>query len=228
MARFFATAVITVQKRYLPVWALIFVPWVLLGPCGCTGQQEGPPMQLVIMGPPGAGKGTQAKKVHEKLGIAHISTGAILRDEVAYGTELGNKVKDIMERGDLVDDETILRLVEGRLQEPDCADGFILDGFPRTVAQAEGLDVILGRQKRGDVYVIYLQVPDDALVERLLKRKRADDTRETITNRIAVFHEETAPLIGYYEKRGKLVRINGNQSIDGVFATIDELLSGRP
>jgi adenylate kinase len=183
------------------------------------------PLQIVIMGPPGAGKGTQAERISEKHNIAHISTGAILRSEVAKGSELGNEVKAVMERGDLVADGIILELVRARLDEPDCRRGFILDGFPRTIFQAEGLDALLHKRGTPRVTVIDLVVPEDELMRRMLARKRADDTESTIRNRIAVYHEQTAPLIEYYKGKDALVRVNGNQSIEEVFGEIDGILS---
>lgn len=179
------------------------------------------------MGPPGAGKGTQAKRIEDSYGIPHISTGAMLRREVERRTELGKEVADIMNRGELVDDAIMLRLVRARLSEPDCREGFILDGFPRTLEQAEGLDRILRDQERGDVIAIDLVVPEDVLTDRLLKRKREDDTKDTIVRRIAVYHEETAPLVEFYERRKVLVRVNGNQSIADVFSEIDRALTNK-
>lgn len=203
--------------RMIPLLALFIA--VVCGAQSGSGKDI-PLLQLVIMGPPGAGKGTQANKIKEKYGVSHISTGAILRAEVEKGTELGEKVKGIMDRGELVADEIVLRLVESRLQEPDSAGGFILDGFPRTIAQAEGFETILTKLRRGTVRVIDLSVPEGVLLRRLLARKRADDTVETIQNRIKVYHEKTAPLIRFYESKGVLIRINGDQTIDGVFADI--------
>lgn len=180
------------------------------------------PLQLMIMGPPGAGKGTQARRISDRYGIPHISTGAILRSEVAEGTDVGRAVESIMERGELVSDEIVLGLVEARLKEPDCREGFILDGFPRTISQAEALQSILERRgsTSANLVVIDLAVPDEELTRRLLHRKRADDTESTIQNRIKVYHEQTAPLQRYYEERGILRQINGNQSIEDVFSEI--------
>jgi adenylate kinase len=182
-------------------------------------------MQIVVMGPPGAGKGTQARKIMERYGIPHISTGDILRSEVARDTELGRRVKGIMASGGLVDDRVVLDLIDARLAEPDCDKGFILDGFPRTIPQADGLETILDRQDKKGLLVIDIAVPDEALMARLLARQRVDDTEETIANRIRVYHEQTAPLIAYYEERDLLVRVDGNQSIEAVFAEIDAVLA---
>ena len=181
-------------------------------------------LQLIILGGPGAGKGTQAEKITENFQLCHISTGAILRAEVAKGTELGNMVKGVMESGGLVADSIVLHLVEQRLQEADCQSGFILDGFPRTIPQATGLETIL--QRRGDesIRVLYLAVSDDEMTRRLLGRGRADDTEETIQNRIATFHEQTDPLVEYYQEKGVLIRVNGEQSIEEVAAAVDAVL----
>lgn len=189
-----------------------------------SSEQSASPLQLIIIGGPGAGKGTQAEKIKERYGMAHISTGQMLRDEVAKGSELGMQVKAVMERGDLVADSTILRLIEERLKQPDCKAGFILDGFPRTLAQAQGLEPIL--QKRGDpnMKVLLLEVSDQEMMNRLLARKRADDTEETINHRIEKYHSETADAIDYYAQKGSLIRINGEQSIEDVFGEIEKVL----
>lgn len=192
---------------------------------GGEGKSGSAPMQLVMIGPPGAGKGTQARKIAEKYNVPHISTGAILRAEVAKATELGKAVEGVMARGELVADDIVLELIDNRLSEPDCDAGFILDGFPRTIAQAEGLETILAKQDKGSIRVIDLAVPDEELMSRLLARKRADDTEETINNRIKVYYEKTQPLLDYYSGKGLLVRVNGNQSIEGVFDEIDAFLA---
>ncbi len=184
-------------------------------------------MQIVVMGPPGAGKGTQARKIMERHGIPHISTGDILRSEVARDTELGRQVKGIMVRGELVEDRIVLDLIDARLTEPDCDKGFILDGFPRTIPQADGLERIFEKQGKKGLLVIDIAVPDDVLMTRMLARQRVDDTEKTIANRIRVYHERTAPLIAYYEERGLLVRVDGNQSIEAVFAEIDAVLAAE-
>jgi adenylate kinase len=184
-------------------------------------------IQLVVMGPPGAGKGTQARKISDKYAIPHISTGEILREEVAKGTELGMRVKGVMESGGLVDDAIVLDLIDQRLADLDCVHGFILDGFPRTIEQANGLERILKKHKRPGVLVIDIVVPDEVLMARLLARGRADDTETTIRRRIEVYHEQTSPLVSFYEDRRLLARVDGDQAIDEVFAAIDGALSGR-
>lgn len=207
------------------IWFLFSLMFAaFFGVLGCDTNEAGS-LQLVIMGPPGAGKGTQARRVHEKYDIPHISTGDILRAEVAADTELGKRVAGIMERGELVADETVLQLIDARLRNPDCGAGFILDGFPRTIPQAEGLDGILKAQHKGRIRVLNLSVPDQALMARLLARKRADDTEDTIKNRIVVYHNQTAPLIEYYGKQGILIDIDGDQGIDEVFAAITTALA---
>jgi adenylate kinase len=144
----------------------------------------------------------------------------MLREEVAKGSELGKRVAAVMERGDLVADSIILRLIDERLKQPDCEKGFILDGFPRTLEQAEGLEPILQKRGNADVKVLLLEVSDGEMTKRLLGRERADDTEETIKNRIQKYHNETVEAIEYYEKKGNLIRIDGEQSIEDVFAEI--------
>jgi adenylate kinase len=167
------------------------------------------------MGPPGSGKGTQAARIAERRGLAHISTGDMLRAAMAAESELGSRVKDIVDRGDLVPDDLMLELVLDRLTQADAANGFLLDGFPRTVAQAEALVAAL---TGGQVLerIILLEVPDEVLVERVLARGRADDSEETIRHRLRVYLDSTRPVLAALE--GKLDRAD----IDGV-GTIDEI-----
>ncbi len=192
-----------------------------------SGSADAASMQLIILGGPGAGKGTQARAIVDTFKIGHISTGKILRQEVADSTELGMLVAGIMARGELVADSIILTLVENRLKAPDCKDGFILDGFPRTIPQATGLEGILERRGDTSIRVLYLEVSDEEMTRRLMSRGRADDTEETIKNRIGIFHQQTDPLVEYYDKKGTLIRINGEQSIEAVAADIEAVLSGK-
>jgi len=212
-------------EESIVLWRTVIVLTALLLSASCSSGSGGDDvLRLVIVGPPGAGKGTQAERIQAATGIVHISTGAMLRGEVARGSELGERVRVIMERGDLVDDDTILEIVAARLGQPDCDDGFILDGFPRTLAQADGLDDILAEQDKGAVTVIDLSVADAVLMERLLSRGRADDNETTIRNRIVVYREQTAPLISFYKEKGVLIEINGDQPIDEVSAEISRKL----
>lgn len=164
--------------------------------------------QLIIFGPPGVGKGTQAAAVAEKLNLAHISTGEILRKAVSEETELGKKAKEIMDKGNLVPDEIMNGIVRETLEKVN-GDGFILDGYPRTVNQAIALTEIFEKLKFYDVKVINLTADDDEITERLLKRGRSDDTRDTILNRLKVYYNSTSPVKEYYEKQGIILDING-------------------
>ncbi len=181
-------------------------------------------LQLILIGGPGAGKGTQAKNIKKKYGIPHISTGQILRDEVAKGTELGKQVSVVMRRGGLVSDDIILRLIANRLRDSETRKGFILDGFPRTLAQAKGLETILQRRGNVRLKVLLLEISDAEMMKRMMGRGRADDARETIQNRIQKFHSETADVIRYYAQKGDLIRVNGEQSVAGVSAAIEKAL----
>ncbi len=214
-------------------------------------------MNIVFLGPPGAGKGTQAKKIAEKYGIPQISTGDMFREHLSKGTELGKKAKEYMDKGQLVPDEIVLGMVEERLKQPDCEKGFILDGFPRTVPQAEALDKLLEKMGKKIDYAICIDVPDEELVKRLTGRRtckkcgmmyhvifkppkedgkcdvcggelyqRADDNEETVRNRLKVYHEQTEPIIQFYEKKGVLHRIDGMGSIDEIFERIVKVLGG--
>ena len=164
-------------------------------------------MKLLFIGPPGAGKGTQAALVGEALGIPHISTGEMFRQNVSRGTDLGRRVKAIMEEGGYVSDEVTVEMLAARLAEPDAAPGFILDGFPRTGPQVEALDRLLGDD--GLDRVVLFEVDEDALVNRMMSRGRADDTEETIRNRFKIYQEQTAPLVEEYDDRDLLVRVDG-------------------
>ena len=162
-------------------------------------------MNIILFGAPGAGKGTQAKRLVEARGLVQLSTGDMLRAAIDAGTELGLRAKEIMDRGDLVSDEIILGMIAERMDSPDCANGVILDGFPRTVAQAEGLDAMLEQRGLALDHVIEISVDEDALFARIENRaaetggSRADDNAETLRKRLAVYHENTAPLLPYYD-----------------------------
>jgi adenylate kinase len=189
-------------------------------------------MRLALFGPPGAGKGTQAAKIVAAWGIPHVSTGDMLRAAVRSGSPLGARVKETIEAGRLVPDELIAEVVADRLAQPDCANGYLLDGFPRTPRQVELLDRILagGPLDR----VVLLEVPDQALIERLMGRavkgdagvQRADDNLDTILRRIEVYRGETFPVAEIYERRGTLARVDGLGTVDEVFARIAGLLGG--
>lgn len=180
-------------------------------------------MRLVFLGPPGAGKGTQALRISQKYNIPHISTGDILRSAVKEGTELGKLAKSYMDRGELVPDEVIIGIIKERLSQDDVKDrGFILDGFPRTLPQAEALEKLLSELSMPLDKVIYLNVDDEEVVKRLLSRGRADDTEEVIRNRLRVYREQTAPLIDYYAEKCLLVEIYGVGDIDEITKKIEE------
>ncbi len=169
-------------------------------------------MRLLFVGPPGAGKGTQAGRVADKLGIAHVSTGDMFR-ALDESTDLGRRVKAIMESGDYVPDSIVIEMLEARLAEPDAADGYILDGFPRTVPQAEALDEFLGD---GLDAVVLFEIDTDEAVSRMLERGRADDTEETIRTRLEVYSEQTEPLIERYEDQGLVRRVDAEGDIEDI------------
>jgi adenylate kinase len=181
-------------------------------------------MRLILMGPPGAGKGTQAKFVAEKFGIPAISTGDIFRANVSRGTELGIEAKRYMDAGEYVPDEVTNRMVRNRIDEPDAAPGFLLDGYPRTLAQVEELDAMIGFSGHALDAVVVLTVEQEELVERLLQRAktegRADDTEDVIRRRQEVYHEQTEPLIDVYRGRNLLVEVDGTGEVDEVTARI--------
>ena len=191
-------------------------------------------MILILLGPPGAGKGTQAQRIGERRGIPQLSTGDMLRAERDSGSPLGKKVKAIMDGGNLVSDEIIEQLITARIKAPDCKSGFILDGAVRTVGQAKMIDRVLKTQKRALDVVIELVVDENELVNRLKKRiadtvaagkpVRPDDNEETFRKRQAVYREETAPLIPFYREQGKLRKVDGMGSVAEVAAAIDAIL----
>jgi adenylate kinase len=175
---------------------------------------------LILIGPPGAGKGTQARMLEESLGLPHVSTGDLFRHNLKHETELGKMAKKYMDKGELVPDEVTIAMVKERLSRPDAAQGAILDGFPRTIAQAEALDRMLAELGGRISVVLHIVVDTEELVQRLLKRARiegrADDSEETIRNRMRVYEEQTRPLLGYYQARGLVVDVDGGQSIEAV------------
>lgn len=212
-------------------------------------------MKIIMLGAPGAGKGTQAKKIAEKYGIPHVSTGDIFRANIKGGTELGMKAKAYMDQGQLVPDDVTIGMLLDRISEADCADGYVLDGFPRTIPQAESLTQALnGRNEKMD-YAINVDVPDEAIVSRMSGRRacvkcgatyhivynapakagvcdtcgealvlRDDDKPETVQKRLTVYHDQTQPLIDYYEKAGILVTVDGTKDLNEVFKDIVNLL----
>ncbi len=187
------------------------------------------PRRLLFLGPPGVGKGTQAQRLVRDLGIPQISTGDMLRTAVAAGTPVGQQAKGYMDRGELVPDDVVIGVAELRLAQPDVADGFILDGFPRTVAQAEALDRILAKLGRTLERCIVMQVAEDALVERLEKRAtlegRSDDNEASIRTRMRVYRQQTEPLVAYYRRRGILSELDGLGDIDEVARRIRGVLA---
>ncbi|MFB4170047.1 adenylate kinase [Virgibacillus sp. JSM 102003] len=208
-------------------------------------------MNLILMGLPGAGKGTQAEKINEKYHIPHISTGDMFRLAIKEGTDLGKKAKEFMDQGELVPDEVTIGIVKERLGKDDCKNGFLLDGFPRTIAQAEALQSLLTDLKESIDYVLHVDVPEEKLVERLTGRRicpncgatyhvmynppkqagicdndgseliqREDDQAETVKKRLEVNMKQTQPLLDFYQEKGYLVSVDGNQEIDQVFRDI--------
>ena len=212
-------------------------------------------MKIIMLGAPGAGKGTQAKSIAKKYGIPHISTGDIFRANIKNGTELGKKAKAFMDQGMLVPDELTLELVMERFAQDDCKSGYVLDGFPRTIPQAEALTAALAQNQETVDYAIDIAVPDEAIVERMSGRRacltcvatyhvvynppkkadvcdicgaalvqRDDDKPETVQKRLTVYHEQTQPLIEYYEKQGILKQVDGTKDMSEVFEEIIGIL----
>ncbi|NJL48129.1 MAG: adenylate kinase [Leptolyngbyaceae cyanobacterium SM2_5_2] len=182
--------------------------------------------RLIFLGPPGAGKGTQAKMLSEDCGVPHISTGDILRAAVAEGSELGKKAENYMSAGELVPDELILDLIRERLHQPDAQAGWILDGFPRNVPQAEFLSKLLEQISQPVDFVINLDVADEVIVARLLNRGRQDDEESVIRNRLEVYRAQTEPLIEFYRSRQQLVSVDGSQTLETVRASLQQVISG--
>ena len=179
-------------------------------------------MRIVLIGPPGAGKGTQAKRLVNELQIPHLSTGEMLRAGRDNGTELGILAAQYIDRGQLAPDELVVGIVDQRLQEPDCKNGYLLDGFPRTVPQADALDELLQKRNTKLDLVLELNVTENELIERLLQRKRPDDTRETIAERLQVYQKQTKPLLEYYTDRGLLATIVGEGTPEEVYERLRE------
>ncbi len=191
-------------------------------------------MNLLVLGPQGSGKGTQAKLIADDHGIPHVSTGDMFRAAIAQRTELGRRVEPILAAGELVPDELTVALIEERLAQPDAASGFVLDGFPRTLAQAEALDGMLAGIGRALDAVLFFDLADDLATERMLGRAaqegRADDTAEVMARRLAIYHEQTAPVVEHYRALGALVPLHAERTVDEVRAEIQdalELLAGR-
>jgi len=204
-------------------------------------------VNIILLGAPGAGKGTQAVALVKERGLAHVASGDLFRDNLGRGTELGKIAKTYMDKGELVPDDVTVKMVLDRIAKPDCAKGFLLDGFPRTIPQAEALDKALSAEGKAIDKVVYVKVPDEELVKRLSGRwicrscqapfhmvasppkvagkcdhcggelyQRDDDNEKTVRNRLGVFMQQTAPLIDYYKKQGKLLEVNGLQSVENV------------
>jgi len=183
-------------------------------------------VRLILLGPPGAGKGTQAEKLAAELKVPHVSTGVILREAAEQGTELGKKAKAIMDAGELVSDDIMLGIIRDRLQAKDCENGYILDGFPRTIPQAEALDQLLSQRAEPPVVIAFLSLDEEELRRRIAGRRsevtRSDDAEETVLSRFQVYQEKTRPLLDYYGDRAR--PIDGKGSVPEIFQRLTELL----
>jgi adenylate kinase len=183
-------------------------------------------VRLILLGPPGAGKGTQAERLARELGIPHVSTGVILREAAEQGTELGKRAQAVMDKGQLVSDEIMLGIIRGRLAAEDCEDGYVLDGFPRTIPQASALDEILRRRAQPPVVVANIELDEAELRRRIAGRReqadRSDDAEETVLNRFKVYQEKSRPLLHYYGDR--VIDIDGEGSVDEVFRRLSDLV----
>jgi len=186
-------------------------------------------LNIVLFGPPGAGKGTQSNLIIEKYKLVHLSTGDILRSEISAGTELGLKAKELMDQGVLVPDEVVVGMIASKISQNAQAPGFIFDGFPRTIAQAEALDAMLKHKSTAISCMISLIVPEEELKSRLLKRGmetgRSDDNEETIARRIREYQEKTTPVASYYESQNKLFSVQGVGSVSEIFEKIQDILT---
>lgn len=188
-------------------------------------------LNLIFFGPPGVGKGTQAARVAKSYGLIHVSTGDILREEIKQKTELGMKVKDIMASGELVPDDLLIELLENTCEKHKGAKGFVFDGFPRTLRQAEALDEMMERKNCRVAKVISLEVPEDELLRRLVNRAieqgRTDDTADVIKNRLIVYKKHTKPLIDFYLRKSIFVEVPGVGTIDDIFSSLCHVIDNR-
>ena len=183
-------------------------------------------MRIIIFGPPGAGKGTQAKRISREYNIPHLSTGEIFRSAIREDMPLGEKIKSYIDKGNLVPDHIVMNMVERELDKEKYEKGYVMDGFPRTVPQAEAFDTLLESKGRSLTALLVLMVPEEELIERILNRGegRSDDTLERVKNRLAVYREETKPVLDYFQDKNKVEKINGVGSIDLIFNRIKERL----
>ena len=190
-------------------------------------------MNIVLFGAPGAGKGAQAERIASVYGMVHLSTGEMLRSAISSGSDVAVRAKEIIDRGELISDDIIVKIVDARMDEGDCVKGVILDGFPRTVAQAEALDEMLAAKGRSLDHVIEIEVDESALFARIANRAserrrtgtaRSDDNAETLRRRLAIYHENSAPLLPYYRAKSLLRSVDGMASIEEVARQIDNLL----